>query len=91
MPPWARAAGDDSASWTTAGQDRGPELLHQTGRLQRGLPVVVVDVEHAALRAGVRGALRLVHDGLDAVDLKDAGEGEAAEPGADDGDWCVHG
>ena len=63
----------------------------QAGRLQRELPVVVVDVEQAALRAGLGRGLGLVDRRRDAVDVQDAGEREAAEAGADDRDGCRHG
>ncbi|GDY50064.1 hypothetical protein SVIO_006870 [Streptomyces violaceusniger] len=47
-----------------------------------------VQVEGAALTAG-GGGLALVHDRVDAVDLKNAREGEAAWATADDGDTGV--
>ena len=65
------------------------ELVGEAGRFERELPVVLVDVELAALRAGLRPRLRLVDRGGDAVDVEDAGEGEAAEAGADDRDRGV--
>ena len=61
--------------------------LGEAGRLERELPVVLVDVELAALGAGLRRRLRLVDRRGDAVDVQDAGEGEAAEARADDRDW----
>ena len=67
--------------------DDGAELVDQAGRLEGELPVVLVDVEHAALRARRRRGLGLVDRGRDAVDVQDAGEREAAESGADDRDW----
>jgi hypothetical protein len=57
---------------------------------ERELPVVLVDIELAALGAGLRRGLRLVDRRGDAVDVEDAGEGEAAEARADDRDGCRH-
>ena len=71
--------------------DDRAELVGEAGRFERELPVVLVDVELAALRAGLRRGLRLVDRRGDAVDVEDAGEGEAAEARADDRDWCRHG
>ncbi len=70
--------------------DDRAELVGQAGRFERELAVVLVDVELAALRAGLRRGFRLVDRGGDAVDVEDAGEGEAAEARADDRDWCRH-
>ena len=56
------------------------ELVGEAGRLERELSVVLVDVELAALRASRRRGLRLVDRRGDAVDVEDAGEGEAAAP-----------
>ncbi len=67
-------------------QDEAAELLGQAGRLEGGLAVVVVDVEHPALGARGRRGLRLVDRGRDAVDVQDAGQDESAEAGADDRD-----
>ncbi len=67
--------------------DDRAELVGQAGRLERALPVVGVDVELAALRAGVFRGVGLVDRGRDAVDVQDAGEGEAAEARTDDRDW----
>lgn len=47
----------------TSFQDEGAELFGQARRFQRGLAVVVADVEQPALRARRRGGLRLT-DGL---------------------------
>lgn len=71
-------------------EDEVAELRHQAGRLDRDLAVVVVDVEHAALRAGHRRGFGLVDRGRDAVDVQDAGQGESTEAGADDCDWGAH-
>ncbi len=70
--------------------DDRAELVGEAGRFERELPVVLVDVELAALRAGLRRGLRLVDRRGDAVDVQDACEGEAAEARADDRDWCRH-
>ena len=70
--------------------DDRAELLGETGRFERELPVVLVDVELAALCAGLCRGLRLVDGGGDAVDVEEASEGEAAEARTDDGDWRRH-
>jgi hypothetical protein len=67
-------------------QDQALELGHQVGGLDGELAVVVVDVEHSALRPRRRRVLCLVDSGLDAVDVQHAGEREAAESGTDDRD-----
>ena len=67
--------------------DDRAELAREADRFERELPVVLVDVELAALRAGLPGGIRLVDRRGDAVDVQDAGEGEAAEARADDRDW----
>jgi hypothetical protein len=66
------------------------ELVGETGRFERELPVVLVDVELAPLRAGLRGGLRLVDRRGDAVDVEDASKDEATEARTDYGDWCRH-
>ncbi|TYB71088.1 TetR/AcrR family transcriptional regulator [Nonomuraea sp. PA05] len=63
--------------------DEAGELLEQAGVLEGVLPVVAVDVEHAALRAGLRRGLGLVDGRGDAVDVQDAGERQPAERRAD--------
>ncbi len=65
-------------------QDEAAEVVDQACRPECRLAVVVVDVEHPALRARRRGGLRLVERGRDSVDVQDTGEREAAQPGADD-------
>jgi len=70
--------------------DDRAELVGEAGRFERALPVVLVDVDLAALRAGLRRGLRLVDRRGDAVDVEDAREGEAAEARTDDRDWCRH-
>ena len=69
---------------------RRAELVEQACCLERELSVVLVNVEHPALRAGLRRGLRLVDRRGDAVDVEDACEGEAAEARTDDRDWCRH-
>jgi hypothetical protein len=71
--------------------DDGVELVGEAGRGQGGLPVVLVQVELAALGPGLRRRLRLVDRGRDAVDVQDAGQGEAAQARPDDCDRCCHG
>jgi hypothetical protein len=70
--------------------DDRSELAGEAGRFERELPVVLVDVELAALRAGLRLGISLVDRCGDAVGMKDAGESAAAEARADDRDWCRH-
>ena len=66
--------------------DERAELVEQAGGAQRRLAVVLVDVEHAALRARVGRGLGLEDGGGDAVDVEDAREHQPAEAGADDRD-----
>src|SRR6478736_99518 len=62
------------------------EFVEQAGGFQRELPVVVVDIEHAALRARFGGNVGLVDDGGNAVDVQHASEHEPAEARANDCD-----
>jgi hypothetical protein len=55
------------------------ELAGEAGRFERGLPVLLVDVELAALRTGRRRRIGLVDRCRDAVDVEDARKGEAAK------------
>ena len=55
--------------------DDRAELVGEAGRREGALPVVLVDVELAALRTGQRRPFRLVDRRGDAVDVEDAGEG----------------
>jgi hypothetical protein len=64
--------------------DDRPELGGEAGRGQRGLPVLLVQVELAALGAGVRRRIGLVDLRGDAVHVQDPGQRQAAEPGSDD-------
>ncbi len=66
--------------------DDPAELVEQPGRLQRELSVVVMDVEHPALRAGAGRRIGLVDGSGDAVDVQDASESQPAEAGANDRD-----
>ena len=70
--------------------DDGAELAGEAGRFERALPVVLMDVQLAALRARLGRGLGLVDRRGDAVDVEDAGEGEAAKARADDRDGCGH-
>jgi hypothetical protein len=63
------------------------ERVDEAGCFERELSVVLVDVELAALHAGLCRGLRLVDRRGDAVDMEDACEDEAAEARADDRDW----
>lgn len=68
------------------GAGEAEELLQESGFAQGDLAVVLVQVEGAALVAGVGTALAVVNGDGDAVALEDAGAGQAAGTGADDGD-----
>lgn len=81
----------EHAQCLTALVDETEERVEETGVLEGELPVVVVDVEHAALGAGAGRGLRLVDGDRNAVDVQDPGERQPAEPGADDRDGCGHG
>ncbi|MFJ8824576.1 hypothetical protein ACIREE_22680 [Streptomyces sp. NPDC102467] len=48
-----------------------------------------MQVEHAALGACAGRGVQVEQGAGDAVDVQDAGEREAAEPGTDDGDGVV--
>jgi hypothetical protein len=71
-------------------QDETPELIHQGRRLQGQLAVVIVDVEHPALRPRRRGGLRLADRRRDAVDMEDPGKRQPAEARTDDRDRGMH-
>ncbi|MFB4302420.1 TetR/AcrR family transcriptional regulator [Actinomadura sp. NTSP31] len=68
--------------------DDRAELVGEAGRCERGLAVVLVDVELAALRAGLGRGVGLVDRGGDAVDVQDGGmprrRGRAPAGGRDD-------
>ena len=81
----------EDARRLAARMDQRHELGVQVRRLQRDLAVVVVDVEHAALRPRVRRGLGFEDRGGDAVHVQDARQHQPAEPGADDRDGRVHG
>src|ERR1700722_3560217 len=68
------------------GAGQGVELFGEAGRLEGVLPGLGVQVEGAALGAGVRSGIPLVDAGLDAVDMQDPGERETGQAGPDDGD-----
>jgi AcrR family transcriptional regulator len=70
--------------------DDRAELVDEPGRVERGPAVVLVNVELSALRACPGRGIGVVHRGLDAVDVQNAGEGEAAQAGTDDRDSCAH-
>jgi hypothetical protein len=65
------------------------ERLVQVGGVQRDLPVLLVDVEHAALGSDVSAGLQVEHRGLDAASVQDTRQGQAAEAGADDRDGVM--
>ena len=58
--------------------DDASEFLVESRRLQRELTVVLVDVEHPALRARRRRRIGLVDGRFDAVDVENARENKAA-------------
>jgi hypothetical protein len=66
--------------------DDRAKLIEQASCLERELAVLLMDIELSALHAGLRGRVGLVDRGANAVDVKDAREGEAAEARADNGD-----
>ena len=68
----------------TAGVDDFEELIEESRSLQRELPVVFVDIEHAALRSRVCRGFRFVDRRRNAMDVEDAGESQPAEPRTDD-------
>src|ERR1043166_8391223 len=70
--------------------DDRAELFGEVRRFDRDLPVVLMDVEVAALRAGICRGLGLIDRGGDAVYVQDASQGQATEAGADDRDRCRH-
>jgi hypothetical protein len=71
--------------------DDRAERVGEARSFERALPVVLMDVEMAALRTGLRGGLRLVDRRGNAVHVEDAGEDEAAGDRTDDDDWYQHG
>lgn len=71
----------------TALMDDSTEFVEQSGRLERELSVVVVDIEHSALRARSGRGLRLVDGRGDAVNVQNASEHESTEPGANNCYW----
>ncbi|MGX1494477.1 hypothetical protein RKD41_006736 [Streptomyces tendae] len=62
------------------------ERVQEAGLAQGDLAVVGVQIERAALVAGVRAGVPVVDGDGDAVPLEDAGAGQAAGAGADDRD-----
>jgi hypothetical protein len=78
------AGGIDDAHRLTADVDERAELLVQAGDVQRRLAGVLVDVEHAALGAGVPARFEVEDGRLNAVGVEDPSGGEAAESPADD-------
>jgi hypothetical protein len=66
--------------------DDSAELVEQSGRLQRELSIVVMDVEPSALSARIRRRIGLVDGGGDAVDVQNASQGQPTRAGANDGD-----
>src|ERR1700710_1575233 len=62
------------------------ERVEQAGIFQCELSVVVVDVEHAPLRACACRGFGLVDGGGDAMHVQDASERQSSETAADDRD-----
>jgi hypothetical protein len=77
---------EDTRGLPTLVDDR-TERIGEAGGRERGLPILFMDVELAALCASARRRLGLVDRRGYAVDMKDAGENEPAEAGADGRDW----
>ncbi|GAA3081731.1 hypothetical protein GCM10020000_79570 [Streptomyces olivoverticillatus] len=84
------AVAGDQAQLLALGAGQGGEAVPQAGGTEGVLSGVGVHVEGAALVAGGRGGVGFVDGDVDAVALEDAGAGQAAGSGADDGD-AVHG
>jgi hypothetical protein len=61
-------------------------MLREAQIVQRPLPAMPVEIEEPALSARIRRRLGFVHDNLYAVAMQHAGEHQATEPRADDGD-----
>src|SRR5258708_512162 len=82
---------DDAHGFTALVHD-GAEVLVKPGRPQRHLAPVFVDIDHAALRTGVRRRVEVVDGCLAPVQVEDASESQAAQSRADDGDlmMCGH-
>ena len=55
--------------------DDGAERVGEAGRFERALPVLLVNIKLAALRAGRLRGVRLVDRRRDAVEVEDAREG----------------
>ena len=79
------------AGFLTARVDDLEKLLEESRRLECKLPVVFVDVEHAALPSRTRRGFRFVDRRSNTVNMEGACKGEAAESGADDRDCSIHG
>lgn len=74
----------------TARVDDLEKLFEEARCLERELPVVFVDVEHAALCSCVRRGFRFVDGRGDTVNVEDARKHQASKPGTDDCDWSPH-
>jgi hypothetical protein len=57
----------------------GPLIATEYGSAVGCLPVVVVDVEHPTLNAGVTVVLEVEHRRFNPIDVKGAGSGETAK------------
>ena len=78
------------ARFLAAGVDDLQELLEESRSLECKLPIVFVDIEHAALRSRIRGSLCFVDRRSNTVNVEDACKCEAAESGTYDRDWSIH-
>lgn len=90
LPQDGSGVAQDAHRLTTAVDDRR-ERVPQARSVDGFLPVVVVDVEHAALDAGVPVGLELEHCRRDAVNVQDSGGHQPAETAAEDGDRVMGG
>ncbi len=61
----------------------GPEGLDESSRFKRKLPVVLMDVRSAVLRASLRRSVRLVDSHGSPMQIEDASERTATEVRAD--------
>src|SRR3954449_7274211 len=66
--------------------DDRPKLLDQPGLPQRDLPVLLVDVQHPALRARTRRLVELIDGRPNAVHVQHPREHQPTQPGSDDRD-----
>ena len=74
-----------------AGADEPEEGVVQAGSLERGLTIMLVYVEQAALPSCLWRYFRLVDRRCDPVQMQDSGECQAAKASANNADRLFHG